>query len=106
MVQANPIKPTLKAPGSERLKLKCDILLLTYAFRCNLRRYNPYYYRQGLTLVHLSAQRKHFLWDEGYLGGGWGVFMAGMEGVFRRLGDVLSVRTGLGRAEKWTSVSP
>jgi hypothetical protein len=29
---------------------------------------------QGLTLVHLSAQRKRFLCDEGYLGGVWGVF--------------------------------
>jgi hypothetical protein len=25
--------------------------------------------RQGLTLVHLSAQCKHFWWDKGYLGG-------------------------------------
>jgi hypothetical protein len=24
---------------------------------------------QGLTLVHLSAQRKRFLWHKGYLGG-------------------------------------
>ena len=24
---------------------------------------------QGLTLVHLSAQRKRFQWDKGYLGG-------------------------------------
>ena len=31
--------------------------------------------------------------------------MAGVEGVFRCLGDVLSVRNGSGRAEKWTSVS-
>ena len=32
--------------------------------------------------------------------------MAGVEGVFRRLGDVLSIRNGSGCAEKWTSVSP
>jgi hypothetical protein len=25
--------------------------------------------KQGLTLVHLSAQRKRFWWDKGYLGG-------------------------------------
>jgi len=31
--------PTLKAPRYERLKLKCDILLSTYAFNFNLRRY-------------------------------------------------------------------
>ena len=26
-------------------------------------------WRQGLTLVHLSAQRKRFCWDKGYFGG-------------------------------------
>jgi len=33
------------------------------------------------------------------------MFMAGMEGDFRRLGDILSVGNGSGSAEKWTSVS-
>ena len=61
---------------------------------------------QGRTLVHLSAQRKRFWWDKGYLGGVEGLFEAGVEGVFRRLGDVLSVRNGSDRAEMWTSVSP
>jgi len=41
---------------------------------------------QGLTLVHLSAQRKRFLWDKGYSGGVQEVFKTGVEGVFRRLG--------------------
>jgi len=39
-VQADPIKPTLKPTGTKRLKLKCDILLSTSAFKYNLRRYN------------------------------------------------------------------
>jgi len=39
-VQIDPIKPTLKPPGTERLKLECDILLSTFAFKFNLRRYN------------------------------------------------------------------
>ena len=39
VVQVDPITPTLKAPGSERLKLNCDILLPTCAFRFNFRRY-------------------------------------------------------------------
>jgi len=39
VVQVDPIKPTLKAPGYERLKLECDILLSTYAFNFNLRHY-------------------------------------------------------------------
>jgi hypothetical protein len=33
------MKPKLKPPGTERLKLKCDILLLSSAFKINLRRY-------------------------------------------------------------------
>jgi hypothetical protein len=33
------MKPQLKAPGNERLTLKCDILLSTSAFKFNLRRY-------------------------------------------------------------------
>jgi len=33
------MKPTLKSPGTERLKLKCDMLLSTSAFKFNLRRY-------------------------------------------------------------------
>ena len=39
-VQLAPIKPRLKAPGTKRLKLKCDVLLSASAFKFNLRRYN------------------------------------------------------------------
>jgi hypothetical protein len=39
-VHVDPIKPTLKAPGTKRLKLKHDKLLPNFAFNCNLRRYN------------------------------------------------------------------
>jgi len=38
-VQVDPIKPTLQAPGTERLKLKCDILLsilLQFCFQFQL----------------------------------------------------------------------
>jgi hypothetical protein len=38
-VQVDPIKPTLKAPGTEHVKLKCDILLSTFGSNINLRRY-------------------------------------------------------------------
>ena len=38
-VQVDPIKPTLKPTGNKRLKLKCDTLLSTSAFKSNLRRY-------------------------------------------------------------------
>ena len=33
------MKPVLKAPGTKRLTLKCDKLLLNVAFKFNLRRY-------------------------------------------------------------------
>jgi len=39
-VQVDPVKPMLKPPGTKHLKLKCDILLSTSAFRFHLRRYS------------------------------------------------------------------
>ena len=39
-MQVDPIKPTLKAPGTKRLKLKNDVPLSNFAFKFNLRRYN------------------------------------------------------------------
>ena len=38
-VQVDPIKPTLKAPATKRLKLKYDNLRSNFAFHFNLRRY-------------------------------------------------------------------
>ena len=38
-MQLDPIKPTLKAPGTKRLKLKCDEPLSKIAFNFDLRRY-------------------------------------------------------------------
>ena len=40
VVQVDPLKPTLKAPGCERLKLRYDELLSSFAFNFNLRRYS------------------------------------------------------------------
>jgi len=51
-VQVDPIKPTLKAPGTERLRLKCDDLVSCFAFNFNLRRYN----QAPCSLM----QRRHF----------------------------------------------
>ena len=61
---------------------------------------------RGLTLVHMSAQSNRFWWDKVYRGVVQEMFKGELEGMFRRLGDVLSVRNGSGSAEKWTSVSP
>jgi len=38
-VQVDPFKPKLKPPGTNRLKLKCDVLLSTSTFSFTLRRY-------------------------------------------------------------------
>ena len=38
-MQVGPMKPTLKAPGTKRLKLKYDVPQLNFAFEFNLRRY-------------------------------------------------------------------
>jgi hypothetical protein len=39
-VQVNPVKPTLKAPKTKRLKPKSDAPLSIFAFNFNLRRYS------------------------------------------------------------------
>ena len=49
---------------------------------------------QGLTPVHLPAQRKRFSLNKGCLGAVYEVRMAGVEGVFRASGNILSVRNG------------
>ena len=38
-MQVDPIKPTLKAPATMLLKLKCGELLSRFSFKFNLRRY-------------------------------------------------------------------
>ena len=38
-MQVDRIEPTVKAPGTKRLKLECAILLSTVAFKFNLCRY-------------------------------------------------------------------
>ena len=39
-MQIDPIKSMLKPPGTKHLKLKCDMLLSTFAFKFNLHRYS------------------------------------------------------------------
>ena len=38
-MQVEPIRPTFKAPGTKRLKLKCGELLSSFAFNVDLRRF-------------------------------------------------------------------
>jgi hypothetical protein len=49
-VQVDPIKPKLKPPGTNHLKLKCDILLSTFALKFKLRRYSMAAYRTATRL--------------------------------------------------------
>jgi hypothetical protein len=57
-VQFDPIKPKLKPPGTKRLKLKCDVLLSTSAFKFNLRRYNEASLaEQEVWMTHLTRNR-------------------------------------------------
>jgi hypothetical protein len=39
VVEVDPMKPMLIAPGIKHLKLKCDILVSTFAFKFHLHRY-------------------------------------------------------------------
>ena len=50
-MQVDPIKPTLNAPGTKRLKLKYDEPLSNVAFKFNLRRYS----KERLLFTTLSA---------------------------------------------------
>ena len=59
VVQANPIKPKLKAPGSKRLKLQYDELHSSIAFKFNLRRYN-----QGCSPVPAPRPRSWLGWRQ------------------------------------------
>ena len=43
-VQVDPIKPTLKPPGTKLLKLKYDEPPSNFAFKSNLRRYVQVWY--------------------------------------------------------------
>ena len=38
-MQVDSVKPKLKPPGTKCLTLKCDILLSSFTFKLNLRRY-------------------------------------------------------------------
>jgi len=55
-VQVDPIKPTLKAPGIELLKLKFDESLSNFGFNFNLRRYSMVN-TENFTPLHLAAER-------------------------------------------------
>ena len=48
-MQVDPIKPTVKAPGTRRLKPELDNLLSSFAFNFNLCRYNKSVLKNLLT---------------------------------------------------------
>jgi len=59
-VQVDPIKPKLKAPGTNLLKLIHDVPLSTFGFNFNLRRYTEEAYRKydELASKHVEQLRK------------------------------------------------
>jgi len=62
-VQVDPIKPTLTAPGTMRLKLKCGQLLSCFYFSFNLRRYSEgapeagYDVDPGSSIIDISSEQ-------------------------------------------------
>ena len=57
-VQIDPIKPTLKAPGTKRLKLNYDEPLSNFAFKFNLRRHNTamqWSFETAAIFAHIDA---------------------------------------------------
>jgi len=64
-VQVDPIKPKVKPPGTKRLKLKCDVLLSTSAFKFNLRRYSVASLQRFVSMCvmfHLMGKRVADFW--------------------------------------------
>jgi len=59
------MKPTLKAPGTMRLKLKYAQLLSNFASNFNLRRYNPAP-SADCTLLHYTDGRVVRRWGLGF----------------------------------------
>jgi hypothetical protein len=55
-VQVDPIKAMLKPPGAKHLRLKCDELLSSFAFKFNLRRYIK---GQKEELLQRTVKRDH-----------------------------------------------
>ena len=66
-MQLDPIKPTVKAPGSNLLTLKCDGLLSNFDFKFELRRCNKETFLQlaqverELTAVEVGRVSPHYL---------------------------------------------
>jgi len=50
------MKPKLTPPGTNCLKLKCDMLLSNTAFKFNLRRYNQATFDAGIQTVLRSVK--------------------------------------------------
>ena len=51
-MQVDPIKPKLKPPAAKHLKLNCDMLLSTSAFKFNLRRHTKGLAGDGYVGLH------------------------------------------------------
>jgi len=67
-VQVAPIKPTLNAPGTRRLKLKYDQVVSNFAFKFNLRPYTmgaavaAAWFLANATAAVIHTERYYFRW--------------------------------------------
>jgi len=59
-VQVDPLKHTLKAPGTKRLKLNCDQVPSSVAFKFNLRRYILVYVILVITCAEITIVLCYF----------------------------------------------
>ena len=55
-MQVDPIKPKLKPPGTERLKLDHEELLSNFGFKFNLRRYTTVRTDMEAALNHIVPE--------------------------------------------------
>jgi len=61
-LQVDPIKPTLKPPGAEHLKLKCGVPPSNFAFKFKLRRYSMVYPTEDYRVyAYVTNTRARFL---------------------------------------------
>ena len=82
-MQVAPIKPTLKAPGTKRLKLKYDKLLSSFAFKFSLRRCSAarYYESHAVAAVHAARDLQAGAYIRPLFGSTFALYVG--QGVFR-----------------------
>jgi hypothetical protein len=92
------MKLKLKPPGTQRLKLKCDMLLSLSAFKFNLRRYKVDELRRVLQCGASASEKESLLGDKGAKAG-VGNPTPLFEGIINSIGDRVE-QPAVGHMEK------